>query len=63
MSISQFAYRHIRSFRREQGGLYAIYSATYSRVYGLVMTRRHRNGRHGPLMGLSGRCTWCGEKP
>lgn len=61
--MSQFAYRHIRSFRREEGGLYAVYAAIYSRIYRAAMTRRHRGGGHGRLMGLNGRCTWCGEKP
>lgn len=58
-AAEQWAYRHIRSFRREQGGLYAAYAGAYSRAYRRVMTRRHRRGRHGRLMG-NGRCTWCG---
>lgn len=63
MTLSRLAYRRIPSFRREEGGLYAVYTAVVSRVYRAVMIRRHRRGGHGRLMSLSGRCTWCGEKP
>jgi hypothetical protein len=57
----QWAYRHISSFKREDGGLYAAYVIIYSGVYRFVMVRRHRNGKHGRLMS-NGRCTWCGNK-
>ena len=58
--VTRLAYQHLRSFRRERGGLYAAYVAVYSRVYQLVMVRRHRRGRHGAVM-ANGRCTWCGR--
>lgn len=59
-AVSEFAYRHIRSFRREDGGLYAVYSAVYYRAYRLRMTSLHKRGRHSKPMG-NRRCTWCGE--
>ena len=55
------AYRHLPSFRREAGGLYAAWAAVYSRVHRARMTWLHRRGRHGPLT-ANRRCTWCGQK-
>jgi hypothetical protein len=57
----QWAYNHIGSFKRERGGLYALYVGIYSRVYRYIMVRKHQNGNHGRLMS-NGRCTWCGNK-
>ena len=58
----RYAYAHIRSLRREDGGLYGVYVGIYSRVYGWQMRRRHRHGKHARLM-ANGRCTWCGAAP
>jgi hypothetical protein len=59
-ALKGFAYRHIPSFRRERGGLYALYVAAYSPTYVARMRSLHRAGRHGKPMD-NGRCTWCGE--
>jgi hypothetical protein len=61
-TLQRAAYRHIGSFRREDGGLYAAYVAVYSRLHRWRMTAAHRKGRHGRLMS-NGRCTWCGMSP
>lgn len=59
--MTGWAYRHVRSFRREQGGLYAAWVAVYSRCHAARMRHLHNHGRHGRLMS-NGRCTWCGVK-
>jgi hypothetical protein len=58
-AVLRFAYRRIRSFRREYGGLYALYVSVYSAAYRRRMMARHREGGHGRLM-ANGRCEWCG---
>lgn len=58
-AVLRFAFRRIRSFRREDGGLYDLYVGIYSAAYRRRMTARHREGRHGRLM-ANGRCEWCG---
>ena len=60
--LQQFAYRHIGSFRREDGGLYSAYAAICSAIYRRRMASRHRHGGHGRLVS-NGRCTWCGVAP
>jgi hypothetical protein len=52
--------RRPRSFRREEGGLYAAYVAIYSLAYRARMRSLHQRGRHGALM-ANGRCQWCGK--
>lgn len=56
------AYRHIRSFKREHGGLYSLYVAVYSRAYAARMRYLHKRGRHGhgAPHSIAPRCTWCG---
>jgi len=56
-----FAYRYIRSFGREDGGLYAAYVWVNSRVYSARMKWLHNRGRHSKNSMGSNRCTWCGE--
>jgi hypothetical protein len=58
-AVLRFAFRHVRSFRREDGGLYGLYVSIHSVAYRRRMTARHREGRHGRLM-ANGRCEWCG---
>jgi len=55
-ALQRAAFRHIRSFRREEGSLYGAYTAVYSRVYGLAMSWRHRGApsfREGELLPAS----------
>ena len=58
-AIERLAFRHIRSFRREDGGLYNAYSFVYGHAYSRRMRRLHVAGKHGPVM-ANGRCEWCG---
>ena len=63
MHVAQrLAYRHIRSFKRESGGLYSLYVAAYSRAYAARMRYLHKRGRHGrgAPHSIAPRCTWCG---
>ena len=60
-TLSAYAYQGIPSFRREDGGLYDVYVAVYSRVYRLRMSSLHKRGRHSRPMD-NGRCTWCGAR-
>lgn len=55
------AYRWLPSFRRERGGLYALYVAIHHPTYVARMKTLHRLGRHGDAM-ASGRCRWCGAR-
>lgn len=57
--LARLAFRRVRSFRREDGGLYAAWCAVYSRAYAARQRRVHARGGHGRLMG-NGRCEWCG---
>jgi hypothetical protein len=59
--MAGWTYRHVRSFRREEGGLYAVWVFAYSRIHRARMRWVHNHGRHGPLL-VNGRCTWCGVK-
>ena len=61
-NVQQFAYRHIRSFKRESGGLHSLYVAIYSRAYAARMRYLHKRGRHGrgAPHSIAPRCTWCG---
>lgn len=58
-AVESLLYRHIPSFKREHGGLYRPYAATYSWIYSTRMRRLHRSGFHG--RSSHGRCQWCGE--
>lgn len=58
--VMRLAYRHIPSFRREDGGLYDLFVAVYHPTYVARMRALHHAGRHGRLMS-NGRCTWCGQ--
>ena len=40
--LERVAYERIPSFRREEGGSYAVYVAVYSRAYRLAMRWQHR---------------------
>ncbi|WP_329215264.1 hypothetical protein OG352_06450 [Streptomyces sp. NBC_01485] len=53
-------YRHIPSFKREDGSLYTAYVAIYSRIYAARMRYLHRRGRHAAQRGIDPRCSWCG---
>jgi hypothetical protein len=60
--IQRAAYQHVRSFRREDGGLYSAYVAVYSRAYRARMLWLHKRGRHSvpDHYSVSPRCSWCG---
>lgn len=58
-NVQRLLYRYIPSFKREEGGLYSLYAAVYSRIYAARMRYLHRRGRHGPSP--HGRCQWCGH--
>jgi hypothetical protein len=55
----RLAYRRIPSFRREHGGLYALYVPVIARIHSTRMRRLHDRGRHGPAP--HGYCQWCGQ--
>lgn len=59
-ALQQFCYERVPSFKREHGGLYRLYSDTYSRFYAARMRYLHRHGRHAAQRGLDPRCSWCG---
>lgn len=55
-------YEHVPSFKREQGGLYDLYVAAYSRIHATRMRALHKRGRHERRRpGLDPRCHWCGK--
>jgi hypothetical protein len=62
-AAQQFGYRHIPSFKREEGGLYNLYVGVYSRVYAARMRYLHKRGRHGrgAPHSIAPRCQWCGD--
>lgn len=55
------AYRRVPSFRREEGGLYNLYSGINTAIYSWRAKGRHNRGRHGPAVSAHGRCEWCGR--
>lgn len=61
-ATQRLAYRHIRSFKRESGGLYSLYTAVYSRAHAARMRYLHKRGRHGrgAPHSIVPRCQWCG---
>ena len=61
-ATQRLAYRHVRSFKRENGGLYSLYVTVYSRAYAARMRYLHKRGRHGrgAPHTIAPRCTWCG---
>ena len=60
-AAQRFAYERIPSFRREDGGLYALYSRIMSSIYARRARSRHDKGLHGPVVSINGRCEWCGR--
>jgi len=58
-ATQRLLYRRVPSFKREDGGLYAAYAASHSRIYAARMRYLHRRGRHG--RSPHGRCQWCGQ--
>jgi len=63
--VERVLFTHVRSFRRERGGLYAMYVAIYSRVYRTRMVWLHKRGKHAQphRESISSRCHWCGNTP
>lgn len=57
----RLAYRRIPSFRREDGGTYALYAAINSRAHAARARSRHRRGLHTTAPHGTGPCTWCGH--
>jgi hypothetical protein len=60
-AVLRLCFEHLPSFKRERGGLYAVYVPLHSYIYATRMRYVHRRGRHAsPRRGLDTRCQWCG---